>query len=108
MREIPILVMRGGSVLYRDFSCGNVVIPVEKTERAAVAHALRKALEMVNGDVSLPFFSTVSDCSAGYSQTEPSLCDHKAYAAALQTGWSDNQSDLTSTPLRCQHPNDNL
>lgn len=100
--------MCGDQVLYRDFSCGNVLIPVKTAERAAVANALRSVLAMVDGEISLPSFSMVSDCSAVHLQSAPSLADHRAYAAALQTGWSDDQNaETNTTPLR-PHRNDNL
>jgi hypothetical protein len=99
--------MRGSEVVYQDFACGNVLIPINPAERAAVASALRSVLSMVDGEISLPFFSTVSDCNADYSQNEPSLADHTAYASALRTGSLDTQSDSTNTLPRRPHLNDN-
>ena len=49
-------------------------MPMKNTERSAVASALREILDMVDGDVMQPSFSTVSDCSASLQQIEPNPC----------------------------------
>lgn len=106
MRFPPITVSCGQQVLFRQFSDGNVIVPMDNAERATVATALREILDLVEGEVTLPSFSTgtASNC---LQQTGQDRGDHKSGAVAHLTELPDNRTCGYSEPQGHPHPNDN-
>ena len=92
MNTPPIAIFKGNQILYREFSDGNVILPMNNTERSAVASALRDILELVEGDVIQPSFSTEFDCNAGSLQIVTNRDDHKYDADEHRITQPDNQN----------------
>ncbi len=106
MRYPPIMVSYGQQVLFRQFSDGNVILPMDSAERGIVADTLREILEMVDGDVTLPSFSSAGDANCS-PQTAKDHGDHTFCAGSPLEGQPDNQTFGYSVPPNRWHPNDN-
>lgn len=91
-----ISVFHGSHAIYREFSGGVTLLPMDNAERVAVARALREILDLVDGPVNQPSFSKGFGSNEGYLQNEPNHADHKLYVDELRIVLLADQSDSTN------------